>query len=662
MVMVARLQFYLFLVHVSPGLGAINRVASSDSSSASAEGISLYQMKVAGNAPRGAPQHFEDPPVNVKITSGMPGTEQFASSVSARPLTLLFSRIYDHIDHIYYHVRYIKLLSIRILLMFLWILITASTCFLLSLVHSHSSKQQGTLLQRLFIKAYTVTAILLIPSIVALIFPLHLVALLACTSAGCLLCFESLPHLLGLGKVLNYAVSTCWNPPASLCTQCGALLEDHVGPCRFGLCLLIAAQLSNETATLPETLRQFLPEEEGGRGIRLPEGTLIVISYNPGPVNRQESQCLEHCEAIGSKIPGATYISVCIPDATCKADNLNGALSFLAKQHEHQPELRPQVVCLMDADVQFQDKYSVELGMSSLQDSPPEVAVVTGRQGISQGHWLVAIEFQVKNVVILGRGTFLGCGGWLTGMCAFVRFNALADNAFDRRCLTEDNDFMMRLAAAGFQCKNDMNVKIHTEAPPGFIPFLTQRTRWAQGHVWIALMRIPNLLVEMFSQQSTSRAWKMCTAVRWIIFWFGRPFGAYLVPLGLPCALAFQFRCDLRIFGEESATCYEAQKIFGCWAYLFMAYSAVNFTVLFAAFLFPHPWLRWYHFIFEAFFRVPYDIFNAQAPIIGHAQFILGLNRWIVTDRQHREEIQHLKCLDPPSQPESEPDCKHVSQ
>merc|ERR1719161_487848 len=116
------------------------------------------------------------------------------------------------------------------------------------------------------------------------------------------------------------------------------------------LCILIAAKLSNETLTLPETLRQFVPVDDGGRGVRLPEGTLVVVSINPEPQDGKERQCMERCATLGSKIPGAAYSEICIPDATCKTDNINGSLTEVARQHA---ELLPEIVCLMDADVEI---------------------------------------------------------------------------------------------------------------------------------------------------------------------------------------------------------------------------------------------------------------------------------------------------------------------
>ena len=47
------------------------------------------------------------------------------------------------------------------------------------------------------------------------------------------------------------------------------------------LCICIAAKISNEVETLPETLRQFVPKEDGGEGILVPPGTLILVVFNP---------------------------------------------------------------------------------------------------------------------------------------------------------------------------------------------------------------------------------------------------------------------------------------------------------------------------------------------------------------------------------------------
>ena len=210
--------------------------------------------------------------------------------------------------------------------------------------------------------------------------------------------------------------------------------------------------------TLPKTLRQFLPESEGGQGVEVPPGSLFLLAYNPQPATEREVACLDECAKLVARIPKTIYQAVCVPDGGCKADNLNAALAFLARKSEF---YRPSIICFMDADTQFTKQNCLLNGLDEFrQQTSGEEDATTSSMRIAGvgcvcmdidaqgGSVFVALEHMDQKFQFYGYACLLGYG-WVNGTGMFLRTELALAYGFDRRCLNEDNDLGLRLAANG---------------------------------------------------------------------------------------------------------------------------------------------------------------------------------------------------------------------
>lgn len=498
----------------------------------------------------------------------------------------------------------------------LWVLITGMTFALLLQVRTSASMKQGSSIQTFATMVYLGAALLVVPGLVSCALPLRWVAMVRLISCGSLIASETLPQLIGLGASLAYGVKAMRDGCVESLRPQGNGDADNPKTDGPPLCILIAARICNETETLQTTLRQFLPEESGGRGIRVPPGTIVMVTYNPVPTP-EGTEVLEECAQIGAAIPGASYVAVNVPGAKCKADGVNAALAYLASLPE---ESVPEIICFMDADIAVASVEGVILAHQSLRGAPRTVVGVSCITGVHIGSWMVAVEYQFKDIILhQAYSAFLGTG-WTTGNFLFLRSSEAFAFGFDTECLAEDHALMMVLAASDLKVALDANVRVMTEAPPRLMSFLVQRTRWAQGDVWIA----GNLLPKLLSGPSLHTS--LFTKLRWTYFYYVQKILLkYAIAFLLPCTLAMYVRSD--VVHDESLSGSSTVSA------LVSSYLAVSFAALVTAGFFSHPWLRWYHYMAFFVLRIPYGIFNAQAPIIADVQHALGLGRWIETER-----------------------------
>uniref|UniRef100_A0A7S0F9S1 Glycosyltransferase 2-like domain-containing protein n=1 Tax=Pyrodinium bahamense TaxID=73915 RepID=A0A7S0F9S1_9DINO len=506
----------------------------------------------------------------------------------------------------------------------LWLLITGATLILLRQMQSDASKRQGSLCQGIMINLYTAMALLVIPTTTTVLLPLEaliVLALVACVGLGL---SETVPQLLGIARNLPFLVKSWLRAEGSGTGTRVAAEAQEDPPQGSRLCMLLAAYIPNETETLPRTLRQFLPVEDGGNGVELPPKTLILLTYNPTPTPEQQ-EVLDECAQLAERIPGASFAALLVPRSDCKAHNVNAGFAYLARMS---PENRPDVVCVMDADIDVAEQNTVLLGCERLRQAEPSVAVVSVCTKVSIGSWLVAAEYAMKDIIMTkGYGSLISTG-WLTGNFVFLRCHIALSYGFDEKCLVEDNDLMMRLLGDGYFVNHCTDLAVYTEAPPRLMAFLTQRTRWGQGATFLTLNRIPEL-VRSGSFEGMSVLGRLLLKFRLLAYGFGvRLASKYLIPFLLPTTLVLSWRC-----GRRPEECEHFAWQFGLVGHFGAVYMLVCFTAQFTGASFKHPWLRFYHYLAFVFLRIPYGIFNAQAPVIADAQYFLKLNKWIVTER-----------------------------
>jgi len=261
-------------------------------------------------------------------------------------------------------------------------------------------------------------------------------------------------------------------------------------------------------------------------------------------------------------------------------------------------------------------------------------AVSVGRTSIHTGSFLVAAEFQLKHFLNIGYGHLLGTG-WMTGAFLLLRTEHALKYGFDRHCLNEDNDMLVRMAADGHCCLNPADIVVMTEAPPDMKSILTQRIRWAQGATWVALCRLP-IALATGSLGDAGLAQRAQAKTRWIMFWiFLRTILKYMVPLLLPAFIAVALQCE--------SSCEHLDGLLEVRNAVYQIYFCLMVSVIVAAAALDHQWLKCWHFLLFAILRVPFGIFLVEAAIVGDAQHLFSMNMWIETAR-HQGTTESPAC------------------
>lgn len=514
-------------------------------------------------------------------------------------------------------------------LMTIWLIITSGTGMLLWQVPAGFAWTRKAL-----VFMYTISVLIVVPWTLAMLLPIVLLAFLVVIGFIGLSTFDSFIQSLGIFDALfqRFVSGTHAPKPASYANPDIETPSEEVP-----LCILIPCLISQELGSVPLTIQQFLPRNAGGRGIKLPPNSQILLVYNPEPKNAEELECVNHCALLGSQIEGAKYMAICAHESTSQVANYNAGLAFLAKRM-----VWPEILCCMDADMIAGDEDVFLRAHDRLSKAPPHVAAVAGRCGIHIGDWISATECQLKDIVTWpGRSCILGTG-LLVGGCHFHRFKVVVRHGYVPGYYSSDVLLMMRFYAEGLVVWNNHDLAMITEAPPNIMSFVTQRVRWAQGLAQIAYGPLLSMIWNANLGGGVSFARRWLIKIRWTFFWYScMMLPKYLVPLLLPCTLAWQLRCGM--MQENDTQCQHLSYVYSIIDVLALVFTIVGFFSLVVASLYRHPWLRWYHFLSFCIVRPFYGIFIAQLPVVADAQHMLGLKKWIPPQRHKKDKSEFRK-------------------
>jgi cellulose synthase/poly-beta-1,6-N-acetylglucosamine synthase-like glycosyltransferase len=233
------------------------------------------------------------------------------------------------------------------------------------------------------------------------------------------------------------------------------------------LSVVVAAYLPNEQDIIVETLRHVL------RVVQVPSDKLqVILAYNtPSELD---------VEAILARLgqTSAQIMPLKVEGSTSKAHNVRAAL----------PHLTGEMTVLLDADHQPAADAPARawrwltLGYDIVQGR----CIVRNPQD-SLHTRMVAIEFEQMYAVghqgrsmLADTAIFGGTNGWW-------RTSTLQAIGMDPRMLTEDIESAVRSIRAGYKLIHDRSV-ISTELSTGsFKAWWSQRLRWAQGWLQVAL-------------------------------------------------------------------------------------------------------------------------------------------------------------------------------
>ncbi|MBE9031120.1 glycosyltransferase family 2 protein [filamentous cyanobacterium LEGE 11480] len=249
-------------------------------------------------------------------------------------------------------------------------------------------------------------------------------------------------------------------------TQAPAVTVPELQPPRSSL--IVAAYLPNEQDIIFETLEYIL-----GTIHRPPAGFELILAYN-----RPERLAIEaELEAMAEKYPELVLLNV--EGSRSKAENINEALKIVTGD----------VTGILDADHR-PNPDCFERAWRWLATG--QYAAVQGRNVIRNYNEnllarLIGVEFECMYGVSHPAKSLLVDTGMFCGSNGYWRTSILRRVKFSHRMLTEDIDATLRALLRGHNIMHDPNIITTELAPESLKAFWSQRKRWAQGWLEVAL-------------------------------------------------------------------------------------------------------------------------------------------------------------------------------
>lgn len=177
---------------------------------------------------------------------------------------------------------------------------------------------------------------------------------------------------------------------------------------------------------------------------------------------------------------------------------LQYAFEYLERHH------RPSVVIVLDADCRVAPFTISRIASLAHQKNRPVQALnlshaTKGSQGI---HVISELGFRFKNLVRPTGLSRLGLPCHLMGTGMAIPWNLLKKCQVAGDHLAEDMNLGLELALLGHSALFCPSGQVLSELPQQDSGFLSQRTRWEQGHLRTSLTQIPILLAEGIRQRS----------------------------------------------------------------------------------------------------------------------------------------------------------------
>lgn len=254
--------------------------------------------------------------------------------------------------------------------------------------------------------------------------------------------------------------------------------------------LVVVAYLPNEQHIILDTLHHILAE------VQRPQGGLeVVLAYNT-PVTLPVEQDLQ---ALAIRYPELRLLHV--TDSHSKAENLNAALGVVTGEMTaiFDSDHLPAPDCLFRAWAWLQsDRYDVVQGRNAIRNH---------RQ-----NWLtrlIAVEFDCLYGVSHPARSLLVNTALFGGSNGYWRTLALQQVCFRQGMLTEDVDASLRALMGGYRVVHDPQIVSWELAPVDLGALWSQRQRWTQGWLEVALQYQTHL----WSWQSLDGWQKTCWAI-----------------------------------------------------------------------------------------------------------------------------------------------------
>jgi cellulose synthase/poly-beta-1,6-N-acetylglucosamine synthase-like glycosyltransferase len=227
----------------------------------------------------------------------------------------------------------------------------------------------------------------------------------------------------------------------------------------------------DEEAVIGETLTQL------ARTLR-PSDRVLVVADN----------CTDDTAAIARRC-GAEVLQRTDAENRGKPFALQYGLDHLAAHP-------PGVVVFLDADCRVNDETVKRLSDAAARTNSPVQGLNLCRSTASGGGLgaISELGFRFKNLVRPLGPSRLGLPCHLTGTGMAIPWQVLRPVSFTPNHLAEDMQLGIELAFRGTPARFCPDAEVSSPLPGGRSAFLTQRTRWEQGHLRTMLTQLPRLL------------------------------------------------------------------------------------------------------------------------------------------------------------------------
>lgn len=232
--------------------------------------------------------------------------------------------------------------------------------------------------------------------------------------------------------------------------------------------LIVAAYLPNEQHIILNTLEFILKTMN-----RPEDGLEVILAYN-----RPERLAIEdQLEALADRYPELKLL--CVEGSRSKAENVNAALEIVTGE----------ITGILDAD-HHPNADCFERAWRWL--GTYRYAAVQGRNAIRNHDVnymtrMIAVEFECMYGICHPAKSLLADTAMFCGSNGYWRTSVLKRVGFSSNMLTEDIDASLRTLLSGYSIVHDPTI-VTTELAPVDLPsYWSQRKRWAQGWLEVAL-------------------------------------------------------------------------------------------------------------------------------------------------------------------------------
>ncbi|OQO72582.1 hypothetical protein BH746_11820 [Enterococcus faecalis] len=190
---------------------------------------------------------------------------------------------------------------------------------------------------------------------------------------------------------------------------------------------------------------------------------------------------------------------------TSKEDEPRGKPYAIAEYIDTNHWKKYDYISFIDADNVVDSNYLKEMNSQSI--AHPEMSVIQGYLGMKNVRTSItasgyAAVYFITNRAVQAANYLLGWNAAIGGTGFILSTKYLAEHGWNPRSYTEDFELQVELSIEGEKSGWNHFAIIHDEKPDSLIASHHQRTRWAQGHWFVAFSTTPRQLLSLFKSKS----------------------------------------------------------------------------------------------------------------------------------------------------------------